>query len=566
MTTTEIWMNRRFMGTGTRQERAQQYLPGGFCPIHLGDVLQGRYHVFRKLGTGSQCTVWLARDKGVKERRYVALKVFAAKYSKLDDISIEQLLASRPDGHEGNHPGKFHVELALDSFQVRGPNEQTHQVKVTEPLGRSLAEIIEDAAERRAELSGSDAWLGKAVEGDGWSTRFAKRACYQVLLGLDYLHARQVAHRDVRPGNVCAALQKDLCELDENEIQESVWQTEESDEGNSSSDDGDDAGNDAAQEEEPVWDVGPESDAESEDSSPVSPGISKIMEQGQMCRQLTEQQWAEYRADPGDASAEPHTAAWNKANLVRSADWIELLHRSDGQPPQDGEIRYTVAGAPLMDDEDETCISSGDGPTTTSRPPPGRMVLVDLGAACRFSECESRRLMNPLAFTPPEGLLPGRDGAGVPCSHRGDVFSLGLLFWNVVMLRRLTEPTFSLPNDDDDDKTRAKGHLLRDLAQRIGPFPAELRPLWPDAGRFVDAEGRAVENSADRYGQEVEPGDFEYGDIWDQGRQRKPLDMSDGDLEVFVGLVLSMLQWKADERPSTAELLGHEWFKELREV
>ncbi|KAI6360771.1 hypothetical protein MCOR25_006659 [Pyricularia grisea] len=287
-----------------------------------------------------------------------------------------------------------------------------------------------------------------------------------------------------------------------------------------------------------------------------------IMENAKLCRQLTEEQWAEHRADPGDASAEPHTPAWNKANFVKSTDWIELLHRSDRQPTKDGEIRYTVAGAPLIDDGDNPSIIC-DG-NATNNPPPSRMVLVDLGFACPFSECENRKLVNPLAFTPPEGLLPGKDGLGVPCSHHGDVFSLGLLFWNAVMLRQLTEPTFSFP-DDDANKTKAKSQLMRDLAQRVGPFPAELRQFWPNADRFVDVEGRAVDNFMDIYGEEVQPGDFEYGDIWYQGRQRKPMDMSDDELEIFVGLVLSMLRWKAAERPSTAELLEHEWFKELRE-
>ncbi|TLD21395.1 hypothetical protein PspLS_09289 [Pyricularia sp. CBS 133598] len=544
MSSEDIWMNRRFMG-----ERAEKYLPGRFYPLHLGDVVQGRYHVFRKLGTGSH----------VEARRYVALKVFSAQHSKLDQILVEQILGSRGESHEESHPGKNHIELALDNFNIHGPDGQTHLVKILEPLGRNLAAIIEDAADRRAELNGPESWLGKAVEGDGWSTQFAKRACYQVLLGLDYLHTRQVAHRDVRPGNVCAGLRMNLSELSENDIQEEVWRTEEFDEDSSSSGEGED-GDDAAQEEGPESDSG--TDSESEDSRPISPRISKSIEQAKLCRQLTEKQWGEYREDPGDVSAEPHTPAWNKANFVNSADWIELLHRSDGQPPRDGEIRYTVAGAPLIDDDDDDDDNTHSlpGGNSTSKPPPSRMVLVDLGFACPFSECESRKLFNVLTFTPPEGLLPGKDGDGVPCSHRGDIFSLGLLFWNVVMLRELTETTFSFPNDGN--KTRAKSQLLRDLAQRIGPFPAKLRELWPDADSFVDVEGKAIDNCMEVNGEEVEPGDFEYGDIWYQGRQRKPLDMSDGELEIFVGLVLSMLRWKAEERPSTAELLEHEWFKE----
>ncbi len=44
------------------QESPEYYVPGKFHPVHLGDVLNGRYRVFRKLGAGSQATIWLARD------------------------------------------------------------------------------------------------------------------------------------------------------------------------------------------------------------------------------------------------------------------------------------------------------------------------------------------------------------------------------------------------------------------------------------------------------------------------------------------------------------------------
>jgi len=38
------------------------YRPGGYHPVHLGDVYCQRYRVIHKLGFGSYSTVWLARD------------------------------------------------------------------------------------------------------------------------------------------------------------------------------------------------------------------------------------------------------------------------------------------------------------------------------------------------------------------------------------------------------------------------------------------------------------------------------------------------------------------------
>lgn len=48
-------------------EYAEQYRPGGYHPVNLGDTFQsGRYKVIRKLGEGADSTVWL-----VASARYV---------------------------------------------------------------------------------------------------------------------------------------------------------------------------------------------------------------------------------------------------------------------------------------------------------------------------------------------------------------------------------------------------------------------------------------------------------------------------------------------------------------
>lgn len=43
-------------------EWVEDYHPGGYHPVVLGDVFNGQYKVLRKLGEGSYSTVWLARD------------------------------------------------------------------------------------------------------------------------------------------------------------------------------------------------------------------------------------------------------------------------------------------------------------------------------------------------------------------------------------------------------------------------------------------------------------------------------------------------------------------------
>lgn len=44
------------------QEDAKDYCKGGYHPVRIGNVFQGRYHVIRKLGWGHFSTVWLCMD------------------------------------------------------------------------------------------------------------------------------------------------------------------------------------------------------------------------------------------------------------------------------------------------------------------------------------------------------------------------------------------------------------------------------------------------------------------------------------------------------------------------
>jgi serine/threonine protein kinase len=49
------------------------YCPGGYHIVKVGELLNNRYSVIRKLGWGHFSTVWLCKDTFAK--RYVALKV-----------------------------------------------------------------------------------------------------------------------------------------------------------------------------------------------------------------------------------------------------------------------------------------------------------------------------------------------------------------------------------------------------------------------------------------------------------------------------------------------------------
>lgn len=121
------------------QEDLTQYRRGGYHPINLGDVLQCRYRVVRKLGWGHFSTVWLCKD--LDEDKYVALKVVksAQHYAETaaDEIRLLQVIKDA-DPFDSN---RDRIVKLLNHFTARGVNG-THTCLVFEALGCSLYKLI----------------------------------------------------------------------------------------------------------------------------------------------------------------------------------------------------------------------------------------------------------------------------------------------------------------------------------------------------------------------------------------------------------------------------------------
>ena len=52
----------QFIRVPGNTEWVEDYIWGGFHPVHLGDIFKKRYRIIRKLGNGRSATVWLAKD------------------------------------------------------------------------------------------------------------------------------------------------------------------------------------------------------------------------------------------------------------------------------------------------------------------------------------------------------------------------------------------------------------------------------------------------------------------------------------------------------------------------
>ena len=155
-----------FGGPGV--EGPHKYQPGGYHPVHLGDVYHQRgtrwctslatvpillcgsratsNHLLRREYFGiSQLFLVIAspttnNPSAMMYSRYVSLKFAIAKLAgKVNELKIYHHLASRV----GTHPVSGRVVALLDHFEVRGPNGE-HDLLALQVIGPNLADMLEE--------------------------------------------------------------------------------------------------------------------------------------------------------------------------------------------------------------------------------------------------------------------------------------------------------------------------------------------------------------------------------------------------------------------------------------
>ncbi|KAJ4239340.1 hypothetical protein NW757_012860 [Fusarium falciforme] len=172
-------------------EWVEDYRPGGYHPVHLGDTLHdGQYKVIHKLGEGSYSSVWLAHD--LINKRYVALKIQVSQVSTCSN----ELPVLRHIARQLPEQGETHVTKLLDEFQHNGPNG-AHACLVFEPMGPSANTIVEELPQFKPRK------FGMKIR---YPPPMAKSILKQSLLALEFLQKHGISHGDFQPGNILFAL------------------------------------------------------------------------------------------------------------------------------------------------------------------------------------------------------------------------------------------------------------------------------------------------------------------------------------------------------------------------
>jgi eukaryotic-like serine/threonine-protein kinase len=138
--------------------------------VTQGAVVDGRYRILRKIGSGGMADVWLADDTHLQRR--VALKVLHARFVQ-DREFVERFRREAEAAAGLQHPN---VVAVFDRGEVDG----TYYIAMQYLEGRSLKGLI-DA---------------------GLSPEQAVGLIRQVLEGARFAHRHGVVHRDLKPQNV----------------------------------------------------------------------------------------------------------------------------------------------------------------------------------------------------------------------------------------------------------------------------------------------------------------------------------------------------------------------------
>ncbi|KAL2756966.1 hypothetical protein ACRALDRAFT_1075710 [Sodiomyces alcalophilus JCM 7366] len=161
-------------------ESLEDYRPGGYHPVVIGDILGDRYRIINKLGFGSYSTIWLARDdqRGV----YASVKISTAD-SVASEAAILQDISNSSSGCN-DHPREIPIPTLRHQFSIDGPNG-THQAYAMTPARCSISDACSSTL---------------------FPLETARAVAAQLASAVHLVHSRGYVHGDIHLGNVLIRL------------------------------------------------------------------------------------------------------------------------------------------------------------------------------------------------------------------------------------------------------------------------------------------------------------------------------------------------------------------------
>jgi serine/threonine-protein kinase len=141
----------------------------------IDTLLDGRYRVIRKLGTGGMANVYLAEDQELGRR--VAIKLLDERHAQ-DEQFVERFRREAESAAGLSHPN-------VVSIYDRGEAEGTYYIAMEYLEGKTLKELL--------------------VSRGPTPVRVAIDYTRQILSALDFAHRAGIVHRDIKPHNVVVA-------------------------------------------------------------------------------------------------------------------------------------------------------------------------------------------------------------------------------------------------------------------------------------------------------------------------------------------------------------------------